>query len=461
MLTAENIKTIVSSGEGYNAEFKIKLPSKIKEVTEEVCAFANAAGGTVLIGVDDYNVIKGASIGNEKRSAIQNSIQQITPALDCSVYSVNVDGYEVWVIETPSGNKKPYVLSGSIFVRSGPNTQKVTTVEKMRDFFQQSNRIYFDETPCKDFNPETDVDENTLQDFKTKANLSLSVPNEQIFTNLRLKDEKEVFKNGAVLFFGKNPEHLIETASLRCIAFDGLDKRFINDDKTFGGPLMKQYQSAINWLKKKLDVSYKIEGSTGPREEVWEIPQTVFKEAIINALAHRDYYDKGARINIEVFNNRVEIYNPGGLVSAISPKDFGKRSHSRNPLIFGLFSRMRMVEQIGSGISRMNSLMTEQDLPLPQFSYERMFSVTFIRKFDFNNWVNKWVNNLTINRANILKAINKNNKVTKRELEDIIGISSTALDNNLDVLKEIGILERKGTKGGTWIIHYITPKVGK
>ncbi len=74
----------------------------------------------------------------------------------------------------------------------------------------------------------------------------------------------------------------------------------------------------MQWLKGKLNVSYDIEGQGGgPRKEIWEIPETVFKEAIINALSHRDYYDKGAVINIEVFDDRVEISNPGGLVSAI------------------------------------------------------------------------------------------------------------------------------------------------
>jgi len=114
---------------------------------------------------------------------------------------------------------------------------------------------------------------------------------------------------------------------------------------------MKQYKSAIQWLKSKLNVRYIIEGS-GPRKELWEIPETALKEAIINALSHRDYYDKGGRIMIEHFDDRVEISNPGGLVSAISPEEFGKKSSSRNPLIFGLFERINMVSQVGSGIHR-------------------------------------------------------------------------------------------------------------
>jgi ATP-dependent DNA helicase RecG len=81
MITADDIKLLVASGEGYNAEFKISVPSKVKELTEEICAFANAAGGVLLIGVNDANEIKGVNIDSAKRSAIQNSLNEITPHL--------------------------------------------------------------------------------------------------------------------------------------------------------------------------------------------------------------------------------------------------------------------------------------------------------------------------------------------------------------------------------------------
>ena len=145
MLNPTEIKSIIASGEGYNAEFKISIPSKIKEITEEVCAFANASGGVVLIGVDDANNIKGITIDNAKRSAIQNSINEISPVLKCDFNIIEVDGKNIAVIEVPSGQNKPYVLSGAIYVRQGPNSQKLTTVEEMRDFFQQADKIYFDD----------------------------------------------------------------------------------------------------------------------------------------------------------------------------------------------------------------------------------------------------------------------------------------------------------------------------
>ena len=143
MLNPTQIKSIVTAGEGFKAEFKERVPTNLKGITQEVCAFANASGGVILIGVDDKNTIKGVTIDNAKRSAIQNAIGEISPPLQCEFYIVEVEGKNVAVIEVPSGQNKPYVLSGAIYMRQGPNSQKLTTAEEMRNFFQQAEKIYF------------------------------------------------------------------------------------------------------------------------------------------------------------------------------------------------------------------------------------------------------------------------------------------------------------------------------
>nr|WP_315151220.1 ATP-binding protein [uncultured Flavobacterium sp.] len=462
MLTPQEIKSIINSGEGFNAEFKVNIPSNLKGITEEVCAFANASGGVVLIGVDDKNVIKGVTIDNSKRSAIQNSIGEISPPLQCEFYIVDVEGKNVAAIEVPSGQNKPYVLSGAIYVRQGPNSQKLTTVEEMRNFFQQAEKIYFDEASCKEIDIKKDIPKANIDTFRFEAGLVNNTSDEQVFSNLKLINNEGYLKNGTVLFFAKEPERFFEKAVIRCVAFDGLDKRYIIDDKIMGGTLFQQYQQSMVWLKSKLNVRYDIESEGGKaRKELWEIPEIVFKEAIINSLAHRDYYDKGGRITIELFNDRVEVTNPGGLVSSIAKNEFGKKSSSRNPLIFGLFERMRLVEQIGSGISRMRDLMKDEGLTPPEFIFDGMFTVIFRRPFDFEMWVNKWVNNLSEKQIIILKAIHENQEVKKSTLQQLTDFSASAIDKNLETLKKEGLLEREGTKGGVWILHYIYPKVSE
>jgi len=464
MITSDDIKLLVSSGEGYNAEFKISVPSKVKELTEEICAFANAAGGVLLIGVNDANELKGVTIDNAKRSAIQNSLSDITPQLSCTLSFVDVEGKTIGVIEVPSGPNKPYVLSGAIYVRIGPNTQKLTTAEQMRDFFQQADRIYFDEGPCNEFAVDSMVSIDFLPVFKAESHISSGIPDEQLFKNLKLYSNGNTFKNGAVLFFGQHPETIFDKAIIRGIAFQGTDKRFIVDDKPLGGNLYQQYLKAMHWIKGKINVRYDIEGQgSGPRKELWEIPETVFKEVIINALSHRDYYDKGGVIHIEVFDDRLEISNPGGLVSAIPEAEFGKRSHSRNPLIFGLFARMHLVEQVGSGIGRIIDLMKDAGLPEPVFQKEGIFTVILMRpvidsgetnkKTRVNTRVKTRVNTREKTREKILRIIKENKDVTTEILADSIGLSVKGIEYHLQKLKTEKVIERVGAdRGGYWVV---------
>ena len=471
-LSPEEILSIVKSGEGYNSEFKVSLPSKFKEITAEICAFANAAGGVLFVGVDDENKIRGVSIDNTKRSALQNSLNEINPYIPTSFYSVEVEGKSIWVIEVNSGLQKPYVLSGAIYVRQGPNTQKLTTVEQMRDFFQQSDRIYFDESPCSGFSLDKDLDLDWFLEFRNGAGISQAISPDQIIHNLKLLLPDGSMKNGGALFFGEKPEQFLETAVIRCVSFEGENKTNIVDDKTYGGPLIRQYEQAMLWLKGKLDVRYEIIGG-GPRIEHWEIPQTAFKEAIINALSHRDYYDKGAKINIELFDNRVEISNPGGLTSAISKSEFGTKSHSRNPLIFGLFVRMHMVEQVGSGIGRMKDEMKAVKLPAPEFKMDGLFTVVFHRnitekssgKSSGKSSVKDWADikriileipGVAIRKSGwaILEMTYNNQHITIPEMAKKIKITERAVEKNIQNLKATGILDRAGSdKYGHWKIN--------
>ena len=127
-------------------------------------------------------------------------------------------------------------------------------------------------------------------------------------------------------------------------------------------------------------------------------------------------------------SGRVEISNPGGLVSAVPKSEFGKRSASRNPLIFGLFERMRLVEQIGSGITRIRDVMNDEGLTPPEFNIDGIFTVTLRRPFDFEKWVEKWVYKITENRINIFKNIHKNSKISIRELSNVSGLSLSAIE---------------------------------
>lgn len=456
-MNAQELELLVQQGEGYNLEFKLSLPSKASDLAEEVCAFANAAGGTLLIGVDDKGKIAGVSMDNTARSRLQNILKSIEPEYHAKIEEVQLQGKAVLCIQCESGDQKPYTVSGAIIIRNGPNSEKITSVQRMRDFFQQSDRLFFDEAPCHNFKYPDDFDSNYFSSFARYSGISASLDTETILENLKLFADKKHFKNGAVLFFAREPRKFFEWATTRCILFKGTDKSHIIDDKIFDGNLVNQYGEALKYIYSKLTVEYQIKDA-GPRKEIWELPDVAIKEALLNALSHRDYYERGARIAVEIFDDRVEISNPGGLVNSIPKSDFGKRSLSRNPLIFGLFLRLNMAEQIGSGINRMRDAMLDAGLEEPVFNTEGMFAVIFYRPVGFEKWSNTWEAFLNAGQVKILKAIHENKKITKHELSNNTGQSKASVDRHVEHLKSLGILSRGGSrKAGEWVIKQIPP----
>jgi len=166
----------------------------------KICAFANVAGGVLIIGVDDNNKVVGEDVCNSELFKIQTAIREIKPKLHCEIEKVIVGGKNVIVIHVPSGIAKPYMLSGSVFVRMGPNTQKLTQPEELHDLFQHTGKIYFDEGGCTDTD-ETSINTGIFQKFMAMAGLSDYFDMPTLAQNLQLIGNKGVLKNGAVLFF--------------------------------------------------------------------------------------------------------------------------------------------------------------------------------------------------------------------------------------------------------------------
>ena len=450
MLNALQILELVKAGEGYNVDFKRSVPSKVREIVYEVAGFANASGGYLLIGVDNDNKIVGAEIDNDKRSAIQDAIGEISPTLKCKIYAVDIDGKTVWVIDVPGGKDKPYITGGVIYIREGANCQKLRTAEEMRAFFAECSKIFYDAVPCSGFDMFRDIDSHNFKSFLEKAHISDTLPITQLFDNLELLTDEGVVKNAGALFFGREPEHKFPHAAIRCVRFKGIDKVHIIDDKTFGGPLYRQYVDTLSWIESKLDVEYIIEG-TDARKEIWEIPLDVFKEAVMNAICHRDFYEKGATAMVEIYDDRVEISNPGGLLPMVAEK-FGHKSMSRNPLIFGLFSRMHLVEKIGSGIPRMCQLMKDAGLPAPIFDTKGFFTVTFMKPVK-EKQVGTINGTIKEREKQIVSLLELHEGLSAVAIAAQLNVGLRTLMRSIKTLSDNGVIEYRGAKktGGYFI----------
>ncbi len=446
---SKEITKILQQGESYTVEFKRSLN---KDIKNEICAFVNSSGGKLFVGIDDYGNICGTVIDNKIRSQLQTSIEAINPRPNVTVDEIDYKGKKIMVIDCFTDDRKPYMVSGSIFIRIGANSQKLTTPDEVRAFFQDANKINFDKAGNKNFSYPQDFDKDKFNKFIEEVGITKQLSEKQILKNLKLFSNNDEFLNAGVLLFAKDVQKYHEHASIRCLLFKGTKKTLILDDKLITGSLQEQYEEALRFVKSKLELRYIIE-TAGPRIEKYEIPEVVFKEAIINALVHRDYYEIGGKIHIEIYDNRLEISNPGGLVSTIKENEFGKRSVARNPIIFGLFQRLSLVEQVGSGITRMLDYMKTVNLPAPEFSLKGIFVVTLYRPVDFSKWINNWTKNLSKNQVKILKEIYNNVEITHIELSKKTGLGTSTITNNIRKLKELRLLIRMGSeRKGYWSV---------
>jgi len=242
-------------------------------------------------------------------------------------------------------------------------------------------------------------------------------------------------------------------------AFKGVEKVHIYDRVDARTDLLAQFNAAMDFLKKQLNVRSEIYIN---RKEIYEIPLDALREAVINALVHRDYSMRGTSIYVNVFDDRVDISNPGGLLPGITTRNFGKESIRRNPLIADFFHRMGKVERLGTGIRRMKDLMREAGLKEPEFTSDTFFHAVFYRNPEYSlkltgekrvteKVTERVTEKVTENQTRILAEIAANPATSAYKLAGLVGISVRKIKENIKKLKQKGLLRRIGPdRGGHW-----------
>lgn len=173
-----------------------------------------------------------------------------------------------------------------------------------------------------------------------------------------------------------------------------------------------------------------------------------------NAICHRDYYDTGANIMVELYDDRLVFTNPGGLLPIVA-KDFGHMSKSRNPKIFELFTRMDLVEKVGSGIPRIAAEMKAAGLPAPEYKTDGFFATILYKaiKVSPENDNDREKTTLSKRQLSIISLMKENKQITTKELKSRLHISITTVNREIKELKKKEFITRKGgDKGGEWMI---------
>lgn len=447
-MNKDELQLILEEGEGYRIEFKESMTS----IDKELVAFANSSGGRIFLGITDSKKIKGVKITNKFKSQIQDISNNCQPPI-----KIILEDFEnILIINVREGEDKPHRCASGFYLRVGPNSQKLNRNEII-EFFKAEGLIRFGELINSRFDYNTHFDPEKLEHFLRLAGISKVLDAPTVLTNLGVAERQEgkvIFNNTGILFFSKNLQDIYFHTAITCALYKGTEKIDVLDRRDFNEDLISNIDRAMIFLKQYIPLRYEMTGEPR-RREIPEIPYEALREAIINATAHRDYFEKGTNIMVEMFDDRIEITNFGGLAKGLNPEDFGKKSVLRNPNIANLLHRAGYIEKMGTGINKMKNLISKAGLSPIKFEFDNFFTVTFkrpkIRPQKIENVPENVSENVPEIQRIIIVEMKKNNKITYDELAKIIGKNRKTILRHISVLKERGIIKRIGpAKGGHW-----------
>jgi len=380
-MTEEQLKQLIKQGESQTLDFKDERIHP-RALAETLASFAAADGGVVLIGVSDEGEILGVSDFKRTRDNIvyeaasrNHCDPQIQPIELERIETA--DGKIVIAVTVPADYETLHSVGGKFFLRVGTRDAALTPQELRRLVFSRGE-VSFERLPCENATL-GDLDDKLINRYIRRheeyTGQIINLPREQFLINIGCavkKKDEVVPTNAGVLLFHANPQLYIIQSQLICVRFKGKDVIEYLDRKEFLGSLPELVNQATNFIKSHMKMGGRVPGIK--RVDYPEYPEAAFREAIINAVIHRDWSIDGGFIRVFMFDDRIEVISPGKLLPPITVEMLQKGeadSRLRNPAIVEVFDKLGgYIEKIGSGVRRMIDAMIEHNLEPPQFKLD-------------------------------------------------------------------------------------------
>ena len=483
----------IKNGESVALEFKEARPKDSLKFTKTVVAFANGRGGRLIFGIEDgtRNIV---GIPKDKvfseMDAIVNAISETcTPCISPDVKVANVQGKTLIIVDVKSCPKTPYYVKklgmrNGTFVRIGATTRGVEEY-RLKGLIAEGENLSFDKQPvrgrtvthrevaavCKMMTQT--ARSNSLDDAERMAVKPMTEKWLESKELLVRKNGKLVPTYAYYIVAGIVPPGLLEPR-IRCGAFRGKTKGDFYDRRDCEGPIAEQIEEAYQFVVKNMRIGSKIVGTQ--RRDVYELPLESIREAICNAVFHRDYLEP-SNVFVAFYDDRLEITSPGGLVKDFTIEQATSGiSKIRNKGLAAALEYMKDVEGWGGGVSRYFEKCAELGLPQPKVEEldGGFFRVTFCRMRDEEESIsgagdtNRETNDTNndtndTNDANstkrgcalsdkLLKMIRANGKVTIEEMMRQCRVSRPTITRAIRGLKVAGRVRRIGGTRGVWEI---------
>ncbi len=358
----------LQNGEGETVEFKEILPNK-ETLAKIFSAFANNMGGTLLVGISDCGDVIGASLNDSiNRLIVDVASNNCEPPIRVKVSKLHDEVKEIIAIHIPKG-KRLHSVRGRCFLRVGSTIRRLTMDEIQRAMFEKG-MLEFDKMPVNNATFD-DVDEEKVKWFLRKAqaernyNVDPKTHFKEVMERLHLIENGKLTST-AILMFGKDPQRFFLQSRIKCGRLKGTDGLDFLDMKVIKGTIPELRNGAMKFITNH--ARHGIYFDDNQRHDRWEYPLRALEEVLNNALAHRDY-SSNADIQVSIYDDRIEVWNPGELLEPLTPADLKKKHNSipRNKLLAGTMFLIKYIEEWGTGTNRVMKKMKKYHLPEPEF----------------------------------------------------------------------------------------------
>ena len=412
-----------------------------KNILKTASAFANYDDGQILIGIDDNLNIVGVDDPVYLKLKLENAINEnISPKPYYEIKEKIIEGKTILILKVHRGENTPYLYDNKAYKRMDTSTIAVDIYDYENLILNGRNQGY-DELLYKD--------ENLVFEYlnkKLRDKLDLGIVSKDILRTLGLI-KNDIYTNAAALLSDNNP---FKYSGISLIRFEGnsvlniKDRIFLNNIS-----VLEMFDKSIDFYKKHINTSEIIEAAY--RKTIEQVPLVAYREAVANAIVHRNYGIE-VQSRIEIYDNRIEIISPGGLPIGINEDEYidGRISVSRNKILSDIFFRLGIIERLATGIRRIKQYYRDYNVK-PVFSISSN-SIKVILPYILgvssieggNESTKDYKNELNDSEKLLIEYINKNNHISRPEAERILGLKKTHTIEVLNNLISKKIIKRVG-----------------
>jgi ATP-dependent DNA helicase RecG len=449
----------LKNGQSARLAFLAKPDAKL--IAENLVAFANTDGGTVVMGLGE----DGKAGAKLETDTLTKALREADTLCSPSIVTGNWepveldDGHVVYAVRVPRSIELHALTDGRVLIREelrnrplgGQEILKLASAKSTGDFESEPvpgaskddlSRAMIDEYMEKRA-------ERTKRPYNGKI--------DDLLREIGAIDNADRPTVSGVLLFSEYPQHWLPQSGIVFAKFVGKTPRGENGlagytrREELVGSLPRLIEATWNLIWSEMAVSAVVKGLE--REESYEYPKFAVREAIVNAICHRDYRLKGRRIEVRMYADRLEVISPGGLPGFITIDNIVDEHFSRNPRIVNGLFQWGYIEELGLGIDRMMEEMEEAGHRPPSFDARPYsFSVTLSNSREKPSTPD-WVRNTNHRQARALQYIRDHGSITNREYRNLCqGVSAETLRLDLADMVERGILLKVGSKKGTYYI---------